>query len=662
MWLSFKDIFKEKKFIAILILILILWIILISIVYTTSYKGFNLANSDGYIILLQARTWWEGHPLRLNPEDHAPAGTSDYLYPLVLSIGYWLGFKSEKLFILWTYILNLFLILGSAIFLFRFFKRFFAEISFPTTLISVLFAPIFYNFFICTNFSLYFFLLSGALSFLGSLPFFLLFSILTSLSRPEGIIPYIFLSTLYLGLNNKQDWWKLILGILPALLLLYLNFQLTGQLMHQGAVSQSLFNYDSFFNVIRYGSLQFIDTLKGTLLGLYQTTEKFGISYMGTAIYTLPPLLFIFFIIGVIQDKKRWISIPSSIFLFLLIAGDSLSLFMGLHFNRHILPIFPILFAFSFTAVIDINKKIKGFYPAILIIFSLFFISQEILILSYIKNNIASARKGKEVAQWLEERLPEGTNIIDATIGNKSIAFELKNNKIIFITPNLNPIFNKHIDSFWRITEKSELIQQYYTDVKFLIIDKEMDPIGMWLKEFSINDPIEFSWIGEDEKFYLYSIDLSPLKKKRFSSKIIDEVDIGNPASESEHFYKRFNVAGLEVNILPKSINGVYDTGRITQGEESFYMKLPENGGELICLLGNSLEGRKFDLNRERVSFKMDNANYTVIIDGREIKEGKIENYYELIRFTLPPLQNKTKNIKITVNGSFVSYHYWMEE
>ncbi len=59
MWLSFKEIYKNKKFLLILILVFILWIILLNIVYITSNGGFNLADSDGYIVLLQAKAWGE---------------------------------------------------------------------------------------------------------------------------------------------------------------------------------------------------------------------------------------------------------------------------------------------------------------------------------------------------------------------------------------------------------------------------------------------------------------------------------------------------------------------------------------------------------------------------------------------------------------------------
>lgn len=155
MWLSFKEIYKNKKFLLILILVLILWIILLNIVYITSNGGFNLADSDGYIVLLQAKAWGEGHPLCLHPDDPASIGTSDYLYPFLLSIGWSLGFRSQELFIFWTYIFNLFLLLMATLFLFRFFNRFFPEVVFPATLIGVLFAPVFYNFFICINFSIF---------------------------------------------------------------------------------------------------------------------------------------------------------------------------------------------------------------------------------------------------------------------------------------------------------------------------------------------------------------------------------------------------------------------------------------------------------------------------------------------------------------------------
>jgi len=663
MWISFKEIFKDKKYLIILILILIFWVILLSVVFTTSNRSFNLADSDGYIILLQSEAYFEGHPQRLHPGDASSVGTSDYLYPLLMSIGHWIGFRDKESFILWTYIYNLLLFFGSSLCLYRFFMRFFPEVTFPAIILSVLFAPIFYNFFICTNFSIYFFFFTLALAFLECLPFFLLFSILTSLSRPEGFIPYIFLVTLYFLINKniKKNWWKFALGFIPIFIPLFLNLKFTGQFAHQGAVSQSLFNYDSISNGIKYGALNFLDHFKGTLLGLYHTREWFGLTQRGNTLYTLPPLLFIFTLIGFLDRERRVFIIPVSIFLFIVLLGDSLTFFTGLQFNRRILHIFPFLFAFSFMGIKKIDEKINGLYLAFLIFFSIFFVNQEFLIFSHIKDNISYSQKTKEIAFWIKKNLPKGTLIFHGSSGDNSLSYWDDHSRRIFLTPNHNPFFVKYIKSFWETTSATELIQRYHTDVEYLFIGEEKGPLTNWIKGFSTGEPVVFSWIGEVEKYYLYHLDMTPLKRKRFVEKIVDEVDIGDPVSENNHGYRRVELTALRMNSIPFIIDGIHDNGRIIEGVESFEVKSPNESGIMVCLLGSFFEGRKIDFKRSPVSFKIKDANYQIFVGGEEIAKGEIRDDFQLLNIIIPPEYLKN-NINIAIKGNFVSYHYWVKK
>ena len=147
-WLSFKEIFKDRKFHLVLLFILLLWIILLQTVYTASDGRFLLFSGDGYVLLQHAKAWFEGHPLSIYPEETA-VSKNPIPYAMLLSIGHWLGFKSNNAFIFWTYLINLIMLLGSALFLYRFFNKYFSEVALPSTILSTLFAPIFYNFFNC---------------------------------------------------------------------------------------------------------------------------------------------------------------------------------------------------------------------------------------------------------------------------------------------------------------------------------------------------------------------------------------------------------------------------------------------------------------------------------------------------------------------------------
>lgn len=664
-WLPFTQIFKDKNFHLIILLTILLWVILLQVVYTTAGGRFTLPSSDGYVILRHAKAWYEGHPLSLYPED-PPVAKNPVPYAMLLSIGHFLGFKSLNAFIFWTYLINLIMLLGSILFLYRFFNRFFPEVAFPSTLLTALFAPLFYNSFSCTTFPLLFLLSSGALAFLESFPFFISFALLTGFSRSEGIMYYFFLSSLHLGLNRKNIL-KLLIFTTPLFCPLLINRLLIGQKISQGTVSQMLFHYDSFTNILEIGAVNFTHHLKATILGLYKPGEDFGLQMLASSIFTLPPLFFIFSAIGFFQKDKKLLAIVTVIFLTILLVGDSLILFTGIGYNRHLLLVLPLVFAFSFLGIEKINKKIEGFFPAATAFFSLFFICQETLMFVYIKRDVEAVRRGSEVVQWMDENLPHGTEIFDGTRGRQFISFEATNLRLIPLTPNINPIFGKYTNSFWMTTENSELIQRFYTDTKYILtakINNKKDFLLIsWLQNFSVGNPRLFSWIGVKEKYGLFTLDLSPLTAQRFEEEsIIDEVDVGDPVSESLHDYKRINITGFRFRHLLQNIDGVYDAARVIEGYESFDIELSQKDKNiLVFLLGNHFEGERVALISalREVDFELEDPYYEIYINGQKISEDKIEKDHKLVKIQIPQEINKNR-AEILVKGRFISYHYWI--
>jgi hypothetical protein len=663
-WLPFKEILRDRKFHLILLLIIFLWVILLQVVYTSSDGNFLLFSEDGYILLQHTKAFIEGSPLSFYPEESAVSRGLDP-YSFILSLGYWLGFKGTNSFIFWTYLINLIMLLGSALFLYRFFNRFFPELALPITLLSTLFAPIFYNFFSCTTMSLLFLTISGALAFLGCLPFFLLFAILPSLARSEGILYYFFLSSLYLGINRKHAP-QIAIGLIPFVCPFFINRILIGQKVSQGTVSQILFHYGSIADVLNIGTINFINHFKSTILGLYMPGETFGVNSQASSIYTLPPLFFIFTILGFTQ-KNKFMAISVASFLLILIIGDSLITFTGVGYNRHLLSLFPLIFAFSFLGIKSVNEKIQGILPIMLIIFSLFFISQEMLLFLEINKNIKRAKRGMEIAEWLDENLPDKTEIFDSIENTKSIVYGTDKIRFVFLTPNLNPIFAKYIETFFKDTERSELIQNFHNNVKYLLIKEKArtTTVENFLISFSKEDPHVFKWIGEYDKYILYSIDLSPLTKVRFEENVIDEIDIGDPSSELSHDYKRANLNNSQFIQTLHEIKGIYDAGRATEGFETFSVNLsPESSNQqLTCLLGKSFDGVKLILEQSiiyrKVNFNLDDPYFEILLDGKQIYEDAIKEDYQLININLPEGINRDK-VKVTVKGRFVSYHYWI--
>lgn len=654
----FKEIVKDKRFLLIILLIILFWIILLQIGHSP-HSGWTLSNPDGYVNLISARTWIEGHPYRINSGDPISTAPPDYIYPVLVASGHLLGFDSKELLVLWTYILNLILIIGSTLFLFRFFNCFFGEVAFVSSLVSILFPPIFINFFGGTDFPLFFFFFSGALASLKNLPLFLFFAIGAGLSRAEGLLPYLFLSFLFLAINNRKGWWKLALGILPILIPLFLNLRFTGSLMPQGVAPQFLFHYGSIEDGLEQVSFNIINHIKSTLFGLYRPGEVFGTWKKADSFGSLPPFLFIFFIIGLTQRERRWIALPAAIFLILLILGDSLTVFSGIHYSRHTLPLFPLIFAISFSGMFLVEKKIKGLYRVLLVLILTFMFFQTIPVFTKCKSLTAQMQRSKEVGIWAEENIAKGSSIF---LLESEVAYWINSHRLIFLSPATDPIFGRYIKFYNRDTETCELIQRCYGETSYLLTGTYI-PIVKWLEQFKRESPRIFSWIGTEEKIFLYHLDLTPLRVRRFKEKIVDEIDIADPISEKGHDYNRISSSPTRLCQFPGRINGCYDAGRVTEGEESFSMKRSENGLSLICLLGKEFNGYQVLLTGEekKVSFKLEDPHYQVSIDGEEIAKERIEGDEDLLEIPIPAGIKKEK-VRITVKGRFVSYHYWIKE
>ena len=238
--------------------------------------------------------------------------------------------------------------------------------------------------------------------------------------------------------------------------------------------------------------------------------------------------------------------------------------------------------------------------------------------------------------------------------------------RFVLFSPNLNPIFGRFTNSFLDYTETSELFQKFHYNVKYYLSKEKTQKnlLENSLLNFAKGDPHIFKWIGESEKYALYSIDLSPLTKKRFDKDVIDEVDIGDPSSESIHGYKRTNLNNQQfVQILPK-IKDFYDAGRLTEGYETFSVKLSEdNRNQMTCLLSKKFEGIQLKLKNaiifDKVNFDLNNHYFEIFINGKQIYSGELKEDYQLIDIKIPE-EIKSDKITVKVVGRFISYHYWV--
>ena len=344
----------------ILMLVIVQWAVYVLIAYDGNAEIWCPIHNDTLYTLAFARSWVHGHPLQLVPGDPPSTMHSDLLSPLLYTPGYWLGFRSPEAFILWSYIEILIVALIGSYFVWIFFRRFLPEYALPATLLSILFSGVFNNLF-HTNFGFFFMFFWGALAYMERIPLFITFGVLAGLTRPEGLLIYALLAYLYCTVNGTGKLKYIIIGF-PLLCIPPVIFKLlTGTFVPQGVVPQNIIRYEGLFDSLYIAFSSVSDQLKGTLLGLYPSSTTIGIAGSGW-LGSLPPFLFIFAIIGLYRNNRRWLP-PLMIYLLVIILSDSFTRFSGVHQNRHVHVLSPLLIRIRARIFTGVTQGKESFLP-----------------------------------------------------------------------------------------------------------------------------------------------------------------------------------------------------------------------------------------------------------------------------------------------------------
>lgn len=655
-----RNLFKmseNKEIIWIYAAAVLFFIILILVIMKSTGGKLTPYLSEGYGNLTIARTWVNGHPLKINPGEPRTTASPDYLYPLFLSAGNFIGFSGKYGTVLWMFLFNFILFMGAAYFLWRITKEYFPSARKSITLISILFAPIFSNFFAGTNFPLFFFSFMGAIAFLNSLPLFLTFSILSGLSRPEGIIVYLVLSSIYYFSPGKKKVYPLIAGVLPLFIPLLINYLINGDILPQGVVPLSLFKYTGFTAAIKTGMATFLDQIKSSILAYYSTSQDIGMSQGGSFFYFLPPLLIPVFIWGIFKSEKKWLYLPLIIYTLILLLGDSFTIYAGTHYSRHVIVVYPFIFAFALDGVRNIKIKNKAIFPYLIIFFSIFIISQELILFSDISERSRIRAKAKKMAEWVKNNTEKGTSILSGQTPYET-DFWIDNRKIVSISPAINPHFGRWIKYYFRTTEQTELIQRFYRDIDYILIDvNKISPTDNWLLSFSSGYKKYYEFAGK--KMVIQKVNLNQLKDPPPYPAPLDELDVGDPISEKNHDYVALKSSDSRYQRPLYVESNFCDGGRLITKKERFKIFLPPENLTLICRYRGEFNGFKPGLKREEIKVDLKENPYTVKLDGKTINKGVLNPKTGFFYLTIQ-LTGKNRYSTVEIEGNYVSFHYWL--
>ncbi len=641
----------SRKRAAILLVVVIQWAIFLVLAYDARSGTWVMFNPDTMDTLTMARAWVHGHPLRLLPSEAPSTILSDLLSPLLFAPGYYLGFKSTSSFILWAYLECLVFALASTVALYSFFNRFLPQVVFPATFFCVIFPGIFDNMF-STNFGFFFAFFWAALASFHSFPRFIVFSVLASLLRPEGMLCYLFLVFIYASINGHHRLWRFVPGFIPLFVPHLIYKHLTGSFMPQGVVTQNIIHYQSLIQSLFIASATASDQVKGALLGLFPSTAKVG-SEGSAWVGTLPPIVFVLALLGMRKLRRRESFIVLA-YLTVLVVGASFSRFSGVHFNRHLHVLTPFFIGYALYSLRELrvfNAPVWGI--------GLVFISGMIGVqasgnLLFIRNGVGTLVREKEIVDHIKNTRPN----LDILAAGPSIMYWADGQlKLHSHSVGANPTLGRHVKYWLRHLEVSEYIQATYPCSVLLVTSQEPFTIEDWLSGFQVEPPVPFSH-GYATLRELQLLDLSSVADSPPYISPFDELDVGDPLSEYRCGYRYRDSLERPVGSPLMQGDGFWDGGRPSVIQERFRLEVPPGGGWLVARYKGSFSGKLLELfDHSPVELSIEQEEVTILANGHYAFADTVrfeEGFFNL----LVPLDVEG-DVSFQVEGLINSFHYW---
>lgn len=635
----------------VLVAVVLQWGVYLYQGYDRHTNAWCMIHPDTMHTLLFARTWVHGHPLRFHPSEPPSTMHSDLLTPLLYSGGYWLGFRSPSSFVLWAYIVCLLVAMLSALALWRFFRKFASEAAFPAVLCCMLFPGIFTNVF-SSNFGFFFLFFWSALAFLDSRPAFIAFAVLAGLTRPEGLLVYLFLCGLYVATHRIRPPWQLAVGI-PVLCVPPLVFRhLTGSFIPQGVVPQNIIRYQGLLNALYLACSTITDQVKGTLLGWFPAGTKIG--FEGSAwLGTLPPFVFILCIIGMVRLRASWVPWVFG-YLALLIAGDSLTYFSGIHLNRHVHILAPFFFGFGLLFLRALRIDGESLYPLGLGFVLVMVLLQSVGVLAPNSATVTRVGVDKEIADFVRQHHPD-EEVIDQQGGPRywldgSVRWHS-------LSVGDNPYLGRYVRHHMRILETSEYIQRNLPPSILHVSWGSGDLFETWFRQFAAESLATFK---RDliPVALLRRLDLSGIHDVPPAEAPYDELDVGDPMSERQCRYRYRDSLERSAGGFLLPGQGFWDGGRPSVIRERFDLHVPEGGGVLVARTKGAFSGNVLELyDKTPVDLRVDAAEMRVIANGTCIADTTVPLGEGFSYVSVPVRQGG--RVRFEIEGLFHSFHYW---
>lgn len=306
---------------------------------------------DLYVICRYAQAFAEGHPFQYNVGDLPSTGATSLLHTIVLAAAHVLGARGEGL-VAFASLLGAVAYVLSILLARRIATRLASErAGFLGGGLLALCGPVVWGFLYGSDTALFMLLVLFFLDRLlveypeGRLTGTAVAGCLLALARPEGLIVASVLAAFVLLDFRRFSTKPRLLALLPlgaALAVATLYRVLTGAWGGSSVADKSLVANYGLVDTLGVTAEYLTDLVRGLLLGFYPSQATIGFS-RGWAPYFLPPLGLVFIAVGVISAPRRFARplAIAGISAILAVVAVTPNTFMGVHFQRYVMWIFP---------------------------------------------------------------------------------------------------------------------------------------------------------------------------------------------------------------------------------------------------------------------------------------------------------------------------------
>jgi len=392
---------------------------------------------DSYIYFQYAKQLVSGHPFEYNTGDAPTTGMTSFLYWILLSFGYFIGFRGELLFY-FAFFMGFLGLAVSAWLVYKIMESLLGRAAgFAAALLFCINGQIVWGYLSGLEIPLFTtILLLSLFCFLKDLDRNTFFGTmaacgLLAISRPEGLVLSCSLALLLLLAGQlkrlkegARGSWKgrlwVLLPFVMSILYLVMNKAVTGHLSTSSASSKSMWLTPDVFKNIYAGTQFILDSLKGIFGGSYASDAIIGFTGRSPVAYFAPLALFFFlfgsFVGSAKELRARQIS-GFTVLLTVFIIGLGFVAFTsasGFQHHRYLIPFYPVFILlvvagiFSFSSALGqklgehaLRSGIVAFFVAVSLVALLHVLVKYAFEAEMVWNSTVHP------AEWVESRLED---------------------------------------------------------------------------------------------------------------------------------------------------------------------------------------------------------------------------------------------------------------